>query len=346
MISLPTRSTQRPLPPPCPADCSTVSCPGKVLIAGGYLVTQEGLPGLVLSSTARFYCTAAVVGGAGSASLAAALAAHDWQAVALAAPVAVDDPSQPPTPLPVLVRSPQFHTKWRYSVDAAGPAALRLTPAAADHRNTYVEWAVNVALLVAGGHVGPATLAAAVGALASSGCTLELDLHADNDFYSQRAHLEAAGLPVTTANLAVLPRFNPCPVDPVTGKAVVNKTGLGSSAALVTSAVGAVLSLLGVVSLGEGSGDEGGSADGGRQYGLPSRAASLRLVHDVAQTAHCLAQGKVREKGENRKGGEMAGGGRFTRMRSRARPAFLAYHLSSLPHLVVPHPTSADRLRL
>lgn len=263
-----------------------------MLIAGGYLVTQEGVPGLVLSSTARFYCTAAITGGAGGASLAAALAAHDWLAVALAAPVAAAaDASQPPTPLPVLVRSPQFHTSWRYAIDSASPAALRLTPAAADHRNTYVEWAVNVALLAVGGHMGAATLAAAIGALAAAGCTLELSLHADNDFYSQRAHLEAGGLPVTTANLATLPRFNPCPVDPATGKAVVNKTGLGSSAALVTSAVGAVLSLLGVVALGEGgSGDEGGA---GRQYGVASRAASLRLVHDVAQTAHCLAQGKV-----------------------------------------------------
>lgn len=57
------------------------------------------------------------------------------------------------------------------------------------------------------------------------------------------------------------------------GKPVVAKTGLGSSAALVTSLVACLLQSFGVVDL--------------------SASADKQLVHNLAQVAHCLAQGKV-----------------------------------------------------
>lgn len=258
-----------------------VSCPGKVLIAGGYLVTQEGLPGLVLSTTARFFTTAELALGPGAppppASLVSAVAARDWAAIAAHHPPS-PAPAAPAAPsLPVAVVSPQFHTTWGYALAPGGAAALRLDPADPASRNTYVEWGVNTALMAADAHLPPGALPAAVGALAAHGYRLTLRLAADNDFYSQRAHLEAAGLPVTSGHLAGLPRFHPCPRDGASGKAVINKTGLGSSAALVTSVVGATLALAGVAALGEGAG----------------RPAAVRLVHDVSQAAHCLAQGKV-----------------------------------------------------
>lgn len=60
-------------------------------------------------------------------------------------------------------------------------------------------------------------------------------------------------------------------------KPEVAKTGLGSSAAMTTAVVAALLHYLGVVNL---SSQEKDSQD-------------LDLVHIIAQTAHCIAQGKV-----------------------------------------------------
>lgn len=37
------------------SSCSTVSAPGKVLVAGGYLVLDKPNVGVVLAATARFY---------------------------------------------------------------------------------------------------------------------------------------------------------------------------------------------------------------------------------------------------------------------------------------------------
>jgi phosphomevalonate kinase len=66
---------------------------------------------------------------------------------------------------------------------------------------------------------------------------------------------------------ASLPRFLPCPLDE-NSKAIVNKTGLGSSAALVTSLVGALLAHF--------------------QLDITAHYAS-----NLAQLCHCHAQGKV-----------------------------------------------------
>jgi phosphomevalonate kinase len=60
---------------------------------------------------------------------------------------------------------------------------------------------------------------------------------ADNDFYSQNHYLEHLGLPVTFDSLSQVPKFNH------TGSKISNvkKTGLGSSAAMVSAFVGALL---------------------------------------------------------------------------------------------------------
>jgi len=119
---------------------------------------------------------------------------------------------------------------------------------------------------------------------------LDVAIVGDNDFYSQRKQLEARNLvPTTTtttttttpvavsSSLSQLPKFLP------TGVSIrdVHKTGLGSSAALITSLVCALLLRFGVVaseSLMEGADEK----DEGR-----------RLAHNLAQYVHCLAQGKV-----------------------------------------------------
>jgi ERG8-type phosphomevalonate kinase len=84
--------------------------------------------------------------------------------------------------------------------------------------------------------------------------------------------LKSRQLPVLLASLAELPPFNP------TGVAIMDvaKTGLGSSAALITSLVTALLVQSGLIAPDQ----------------LTS-APARRLVHNVAQFVHCLAQGKV-----------------------------------------------------
>ncbi|KAI8867216.1 ribosomal protein S5 domain 2-like protein, partial [Ramicandelaber brevisporus] len=93
----------------------------------------------------------------------------------------------------------------------------------------------------------------------------------DIDFYSQRAELQRRGLPTTTDSLRTLAKFT-ATRSPLRS---VNKTGLGSSAAMTTSVVAALLHHFGVVDLAAAS------------------AEHTALVHNVAQLCHCLAQGKI-----------------------------------------------------
>jgi phosphomevalonate kinase len=98
-------------------------------------------------------------------------------------------------------------------------------------------------------------------------------LRADNDFYSQQTHLRAKGLAYTTESLKSLPSFQPCVNEQ--GETEVNKTGLGSSAAMVTSVISSLLAFL-----------VGPAVD-------LSRRAHLDLVHGVAQLTHGVMQGKI-----------------------------------------------------
>lgn len=87
----------------------------------------------------------------------------------------------------------------------------------------------------------------------------------------------------------------------VDGAVVVAKTGMGSSAALVSSLVGALLSFFGAARLPcfDGTPDE--EPTGAPACGSPSGTdaavlgvnESLDLTHNLAQACHCVAQGKV-----------------------------------------------------
>ena len=111
--------------------------------------------------------------------------------------------------------------------------------------------------------------------IASKNGQLGVKLRADNDFYSQIKELRSRGMPLLTSSLQKLPRFHACPKD-ASGQVIVNKTGLGSSAALTTSLVGALLQWFGVIRLGLRKGDD-----------------DRRIVHNLAQLAHAVAQGKI-----------------------------------------------------
>lgn len=101
--------------------------------------------------------------------------------------------------------------------------------------------------------------------------------------------IEARGLPLTPESLASLPpftsiAFNEEESSGQKSKPEVAKTGLGSSAAMTTAVVGALLHYLGVVNLpSEFSGPHEGD----------KVSADMDIVHILAQTAHCIAQGKV-----------------------------------------------------
>jgi len=99
--------------------------------------------------------------------------------------------------------------------------------------------------------------------------------------------IERRGLPLTPESLATLPpfasiSFNTDDANEGNCKPEVAKTGLGSSAAMTTAVVGALLHYLGVVKI---------SSSKDRQE--RKDIEDLDMVHKIAQTAHCIAQGKV-----------------------------------------------------
>ncbi|KAF8200810.1 phosphomevalonate kinase [Pholiota molesta] len=194
-----------------------ISAPGKVLVAGGYLVLDPAYSGVVVSTSSRFYTAVR------------------------------DEPALQTNTL--RVRSPQFlNASWSYTVNLEPSVVIE--PAAANaQKNKFVHLALQHTIALA---VEIKGLAAVQETLSRP---LDITIVGDNDFYSQRAKLEHLGLPRTIDSLASIPPFCPTGVQ----LSDVHKTGLGSSAALITSLT----------------------------------AALLRLVHNLAQFVHCVAQGKV-----------------------------------------------------
>ncbi|KAI8618202.1 Phosphomevalonate kinase [Chytriomyces sp. MP71] len=208
-----------------------VSAPGKVLVCGGYLVLDPQYSGLVIGTDSRFFSTV-------SARI---------------------DSQQPPRR--ILVRSPQFDDgKWEFDLDerfGVNPASRKDGKPAA--RNKFVEYALQLCFSV-------------ISASSSNfdvrfGSWMEIVIVGHNDFYSQRPQLEKLGLPITTASLRSLKPF--CPTLTTIGD--VHKTGLGSSAAMITSLVAALLS----------------------HFGVNTSTKDDAFIHNMAQFVHCLAQGKV-----------------------------------------------------
>merc|ERR1711991_863056 len=98
----------------------------------------------------------------------------------------------------------------------------------------------------------------------------EIKIEGDNDFYSQRDKLNELNLPINSSSLEKLDAYMQVKAsesDPI------KKTGLGSSAALVTSLVGCIL----------------GHSNAYRE----KTNESIEIVHRLSQFAHCMAQGKI-----------------------------------------------------
>ncbi|CAN6313384.1 unnamed protein product [Urochloa humidicola] len=240
------------------------SAPGKVLIAGGYLVLERPNAGLVLSTTARFY---AVV-----RPLIDSLPADSWA-------WAWTD---------VKVSSPQLSREATYKLSLK-KSTLQLT-SVRESANPFVEQAIQFSIAAAKATISDKEKKDALDKLLLQG--LSITILGCNDFYSYRKQIEARGLPLTPEVLLSLPPFSSITFNSevangsMTGetcKPEVAKTGLGSSAAMTTSVVAALLHYLGAVDLSCPGQSSSGSATG----------RDLDLVHAIAQSAHCIAQGKI-----------------------------------------------------
>ncbi|KAL8503495.1 hypothetical protein ACS0TY_022296 [Phlomoides rotata] len=231
------------------------SSPGKVLMTGGYLILERPNAGIVLSTNARFYAIIKPL----YEEITPDSWAWGWTDVKLT--------------------SPQMARETMYKLSLKH---LQLQFASSsDARNPFVEYALQYA--VAAAHaIFDKTKMEELQKLLLLG--LDITIIGCNEFYSYRNQIEAHGLPLTPDSLASLPPFASITLNEeesgLKSKPEVAKTGLGSSAAMTTAVVAALLHYLGVVNLPS-------ELNGG------SISEELDIVHIIAQTAHCIAQGKV-----------------------------------------------------
>ncbi|KAJ2552901.1 phosphomevalonate kinase [Coemansia sp. RSA 1933] len=237
------------------------SAPGKVLVVGGYLVLERNYSGLVVGTDASLY------------------AAVQEQNIASSDV----DSSAATKGVTILVVSPQFTSAWWKYVFNTESNKLEQTSSADGSKNGFVQVVLEVTLSLVS-HYSADSLkyfsAQTLNEGQSAPKGLKVVLSADNDFYSQRGTLAKMGLDLSSESLRRLPRM----CETGTRLQDVHKTGLGSSAAMVTSLVASIFVHFGVVTSPIQSLDRCTDAESKR---------GLLLIHNVAQFAHCLAQGKV-----------------------------------------------------
>ncbi|KAG6026077.1 hypothetical protein E4U41_001357, partial [Claviceps citrina] len=194
--------------PPTLLPTVAVSAPGKVLLAGGYLVLDRQHSGLVFGLSARISVVASEIRTGPGVQLSE-----------------------------IVVESPQFlQAQWRYGYrlapEGGGIAVTQLqVGGSAMHKNAFVETTLNYALTYI------ARLQNQHSSCQQSLSPSRLLILADNDYYSQTM------TPSTEDDDDAGPRpgrgrFSKFGV-PLSG---AHKTGLGSSAALVTALAASLLS--------------------------------------------------------------------------------------------------------
>ncbi|KAL3418439.1 Phosphomevalonate kinase [Phlyctema vagabunda] len=209
---------------------TAISAPGKVFLAGGYLVLDRAYHALVFGLSARIHVLVQEIDTSSGVQLSE-----------------------------IVVESPQFRdATWNYGFHLAdeqgGVEVTQLQGSTPASRNPFVETALAYALTY-------------ISSISSQRVTpTKVTILADNDYYSQSASSATSEKSTGSKHFS----------DFGVRLADAHKTGLGSSAALVTAFTGAVLS-----------------------YYLPQSQFSLesadgrRKLHNIAQAAHCAAQGKV-----------------------------------------------------
>jgi len=246
------------------------SAPGKVLMTGGYLVLERPNKGLVLTVDARFYTSIKPISeievGVGKRKR------EEIEGVEF---------TDSNGPFSIIVESPQFHHVQEYKllIDPKRSLRLELLPenVATFKPNPYTENSLIYTLHV----IRQITLQDPDKEkyrdfirLLKGG--LKIKILGDNAFYSQREQLKKMNLGLSLGSLIKLPPLL------ITSFQVdkISKTGLGSSAALVTSLIAALLAYFKICK-------------------LPKRRSSnnvqhnLQLLHNLSQFCHCVAQGKI-----------------------------------------------------
>ncbi|KAI9191500.1 hypothetical protein LWI28_009219 [Acer negundo] len=235
------------------------SAPGKVLMTGGYLILERPNAGIVLSTNARFYAIVKPL----SEEINPESWAWGWTDVKLT--------------------SPQLLRESLYKMSLKNLTIQCVS--SSESRNPFVENAVQYAVAAAYA-IFDKNKKDVLHKLLLQG--LDITVLGCNDFYSYRNQIEALGLPLIPEQLAALPAFlsisfNAEESNGENCKPEVAKTGLGSSAAMTTAVVSALLHYFGVVNLSS-------SED---QLQEKKNSSDLDMVHVIAQSAHCIAQGKV-----------------------------------------------------
>ncbi|MDP2436292.1 MAG: hypothetical protein Q8P67_11150 [archaeon] len=230
------------------------SAPGKVLISGGYQILHRPLPGLVFTTDCRFHADCGEV-------------EHGASRPVVAAPWAIR------------VVSEQLGEESLFCVHST-EERLKVALISGPH-NPFVIQALTCALAAVGPEVLAVFLKRFINSSSSSSlesptlgsepppCLLVVRVRGDNAFYVQHHNLTRLGLPQSPESLQKLPPFQPVARDE---HGSLQKTGLGSSAALTVSVVAAVASFLW----------QHRAPDGWQQ-----------TVYQAAQVAHCAAQGKI-----------------------------------------------------
>jgi phosphomevalonate kinase len=264
---------------------TTASAPGKILLAGGYLVLESPNVGLVVAVDKRFYTTVEFTGGDTSTSMGASKADNDNDNAA-------HIPSDTTDTLSITVKSPQFRQEWRYLYQKS-LFTLTADESFNTSTNAFVEKTLRVSLLYLLSRIHTDQISTNNDHTILRATALLVTIRADNDFYSLVPHLEERGLDRSLASVQKLPPFLPATAD-ADGK--ILKTGLGSSAALVTSLVAALCHAHGSTTaaaatatttdiLAKGEDDNNDDAK--------NNDTSTNIIHNLAQICHCHAQGKV-----------------------------------------------------
>ncbi|KAG5518897.1 hypothetical protein PMAC_002428 [Pneumocystis sp. 'macacae'] len=194
---------------------TAISAPGKVLLAGGYLILEPENEGFVLTLSARIVCI-------------------------------IENREKVNGEPNIRVRCPQFNQPdyfFNVVFDQNG-TILEIQEIDNQARNPYVYYALVYSIF----YLDPITIP-----------NLCITILADNDYYSQTA---------PRSTLCKYSRFD-VPVENV------HKTGIGSSAALMTSMIAALL-----VHLSDGKFDV-------------QITQNKWIIHNLSQIAHCYVQNKI-----------------------------------------------------
>ncbi|KAJ5741379.1 Phosphomevalonate kinase eukaryotic [Penicillium manginii] len=234
---------------------TALSAPGKVLLTGGYLVLDRNYTGTVFALDARIHVVVQQLrrghrrGTSGSTTDPKPTGlVPDTQSTTSGV---VEDQDAEDT---VVVRSPQFvDAVWEYGVQRCeNGGGVKVVQKGTGPRNPFVETSLSYAL----------TYISYVADSKDFG-SLSVTILADNDYYSETATSKG---PAARGQNARFSNFGVPLQD-------AHKTGLGSSAALVTALVSSL-----VIHRTMQASDLGAGRD---------------KLHNLAQAAHCAAQGKV-----------------------------------------------------